>query len=69
MTLADKAARYAKQHPQEVALSWIDNTTRTYDADKAVRLCAIPRIANCIMGAQAEDKALERMLNKLVDGE
>lgn len=42
MTLADKAARYAKQHPQEVALAWIDNSTRTYTADKAVRLLSTP---------------------------
>ena len=69
MTLADKAARYAKQHPQEVSLAWIDNSTRTYTADKAVRLCAVPRIAACIMGAEAPDKALADMLNKLLDDE
>ena len=68
MTLADRAARYAKQHPQEVALAWIDNSTRIYDADKAVRLCAIPRIATCIMSAEAPDKALADMLNRLLDG-
>ena len=69
MTLADKAARYAKQHPQEVTLAWIDNSTRIYDAGKAVRLCAVPRIAACIMGAVAQDKKLEDMLNLLLDGE
>lgn len=69
MTLADKAARYAKQHPQEVTLAWIDNSTRTYTADKAVRLCAVPRIAACIMGAEAQDKPLENMLNQMLDQE
>ena len=69
MTLADKAARYAKQHPQEVTLAWIDNSTRTYDTGKAVRLCAVPRIAACIMGAEAPDKALADMLNRLLDDE
>ena len=69
MTLADKAARYAKQHPQEVTLAWIDNSTRTYTADKAVSLCSVPKIAACIMGAEAPDKPLENMLNNLLDDE
>ena len=69
MPLADKAERYAKQHPQEVALAWIDNSTRTYPAGKAVRLCSVPRIAACIMGADAPDKVLADMLNKLLDDE
>lgn len=69
MTLADKAERYAKQHPQEVTLAWIDNSARTYMADKAVRLCSIPRIAACIMGAEATDKALADMLNQMLDNE
>lgn len=69
MTLAEKAERYAKQHPQEVTLAWIDNSTRTYTADKAARLCGVPRIAACIMGAEAPDKELADMLNKLLDSE
>lgn len=67
MRLAEKAAQYARQHPQEVTLAWIDHSTRTYDAGKAVRLCAVPRIAACIMGAEASDKKLADMLNKLLD--
>lgn len=47
MKPAEKAMRYAKQHPQEVTLAWIDNSTRTYTADKA----------------------LENMLNNLLDDE
>lgn len=69
MTPAEKAIRYAKQHPQEVTLAWIDNSTRTYPADKAVRLCSVPKIAACIMGAEAPDKPLENMLNNLLDDE
>lgn len=69
MTLAEKAMRYAKQHPQEVTLAWIDNSTRTYTADKAVSLCSVPKIAACIMGAEAPDKPLENMLNNLLDDE
>jgi len=69
MTLADRAAQYAQQHPQEVTLAWVDNSTRTYTADKAVRLCSVPRIAACIMGADAPDKKLTSILNKLLDGE
>ncbi len=69
MTLADKAEKYAKQHPQEVTLAWVDNSTRTYDADKAVRLCTTSRTAACIMSADAPDKALADMLNRLLDDE
>ncbi len=67
--LVAKAKRYAKAHPQMVALSWIDNSKRTYDAGKAVRLCEVRRVAACIMGAEAEDKVFDKMLNNLIDGE
>ena len=69
MMPAEKAMRYAKQHPQEVTLAWIDNSTRTYEAIKAVRLCSVPKITACIMGAEAPDKPLENMLNNLLDDE
>ena len=67
MTLAEKAHEYAKQHPQEVTLAWIDNTQRIYKADYAARLCGILRITACILGAECGDKVLEDMLNKLID--
>ena len=67
MTLVKKATLYAQSHQQEVTLAWIDNSARTYQADKAARLCAVPRIAACIMGAEASDKVLEGMLNTLID--
>ncbi len=69
MKLADKAKRYAKAHPQEVALAWVDGSKRTYTADKAALLCSVPRVAACVMGAEAPDKTLEDMLNKLLDDE
>lgn len=69
MSLSEKAIQYARVHPQEVALAWIDNSKRTYTADKAARLCGVPRVAACIMGAECEDKALADMLNKLLDDE
>jgi len=69
MTFADKAIRYAKAHPQEVTLAWIDNSKRTYTADKAARLCGVPRVAACVVGAECKDKRLEDMLNNLLDDE
>lgn len=67
MTPAEKAERYAKAHPQEVALVWIDGSRRMYSADRAAQLCAMPRVAGCIMEAQAEDQQLAAMLNGLID--
>lgn len=69
MTLTDKAAQYAKQHPQEVTLAWLDHSVHSYTADQAVGLCAAPRIAACIVGAEAPDKALADLLNRLLDSE
>lgn len=69
MTLAEKVEQYAKQHPQQVTLAWVDRTTCTYSADRAVQLCTNRQTAGRIIGALTKDKALERMLNRLVDGE
>lgn len=69
MTLAEKATQYIKQHPQQVTLAWVDHTKRTYTADMAVQLCTNRQTAGRIMGALTKDKTLERMLNRLVDGE
>lgn len=69
MALAEKAAQYVKQHPQQVTLAWVDRTKRTYSADRAVLLCTNRQTAGCIMGALTKDKKLERLLNRLVDGE
>ncbi len=69
MTLAEKAARYARQHPQQVTLAWVDRTKRTYTAHMAVQLCTNRQTAGCIVGAMTKDRTLERILNRLVDGE
>ena len=69
MTLSNEAVQYAKQHPQEVALSWVDGSLRTYDALKAVKLCGVPGIAACIMGTRAKDTALQALLDRLIDSE
>lgn len=61
------AEKYVKQHPQEVTLAWVDNTTRAYTADQAVQLCRDPRIAACIIGAECEDQQLTDMLNRMLD--
>ncbi len=64
-----KVETYIEQHPQEVALAWVDGTKRTYPAKKALLLCQVPRTAACIMGADCEDKELEAMLNKVLDND
>ena len=64
-----KIEKYIDQHPQEVSLSWVDGTKRTYPAKKALLLCRVPRTAACIMGAECEYRQLEAMLNELLDDE
>lgn len=67
--LATKAKRYARAHPQEVMLAWIDGSKRTYDAGKAVCLCEVRRVAACLMGTTCADKKLENLLNEMIDFE
>lgn len=67
LELTRKAQAYAKQYPQAVTLSWVDGRAATYDAEKAVCLCQCRRSAACIIGATAGDKALEDLLNQLID--
>ena len=63
----DRARSYARQHPQTVRLSWITRKVTTSDAESAVELCANRLVAGCLMGAVADDKALEDLLNRLID--
>lgn len=67
MNLADNATQYARQHPQEVTLACVNRSVRTYSAGKAVQLCGTPDVAACIVGAAAQDRRLEDMLNQLID--
>lgn len=69
MTLTGRAREYARQHPQTVRLSWLDHRLTTSDAESAVELCADPLVAADLMGAVADDKTLESLLNQLIDGE
>jgi len=52
------------EYPQKYIAIFIYSA---YDAGKAARLCGVPRVAACIIGAEAPDKALEAMLNQLLD--
>ncbi len=61
--------KYITQHPQEVALAWVDGTERVYPAKKALLLCQVPRTAACIIAADCKDKKLEAMLNELLGAE
>ena len=67
-TQVDKARSYAQQHPQTVRLSWLDHRLATSDAESAVELCADPLVAADLMGAVADEKILENLLNQLIDG-
>ena len=68
MVLADSAAEYARQHPQTVRLCWANHRIAVCEAIEAVRMCAVPHVAACIVGAVADDKTLEDLLNQIIDG-
>ena len=65
----EKALLYAGTHPQTVRLSWLDHRLTTSTAESAVELCADPAMAGNIVGAVADDKRLEELLNQIIDGE
>ena len=69
MVLADRAAEYARQHPQTVRLCWVNHRITLCPAHEAVDMCAVPHVAACIVGAVADDKTLEDLLNRIIDGE
>lgn len=69
MTTAEAARDYAAQHPQTVRLCRIDRQVVVCSAATAVKLCAIPSVAARMIGAVADDKTLESLLNKLIDAE
>ena len=68
-TATQAAQDYARQHPQQVRLCWVDHRTALCSASEAVHLCAVPRVAARLIGAVAEDKLLEDLLNRVIDGE
>ena len=69
MTLADRVTEYAQQHPQTVRLCWVNHRIALCPAVEAVEMCAVPHVAACIVGAVADDKIIEDLLNRLIDGE
>ena len=69
MTPAEKAMEYARRHLQAVRVCWVDRQPMECGSVEAVELCADYRVSGRIVGVVAQDKALEDMLNKIIDGE
>ena len=69
MTLAEKAIEYAHHHLQAVRIVWMDKEPEIYDAVAAVKLCSDRCTSGRVTAAVAQDKALELMLNRLIDGD
>ena len=69
MTLTEKAMKYARGHLQAVRVCWVDRQPTECGAEEAVKLCSDYRVSGRIVGAVAQDKKLEDMLNLLLDGE
>ena len=67
--LIERIMTYARTNPQPVQLCWITRKVDTHSALAAVRLCAKPRVAANIVGAVADDKTMENLLNKLIDAD
>ena len=63
MTPAEKAMEYARRHLQAVRVCWVDRQPMECGAVEAVELCADYRVS------VAQDKTLEDMLNKIIDGQ
>ena len=69
MTPAEKAMEYARKHLQAVRVCWLDRQPTECGAVEAVRLCADRSMSGRIVGVVARDKALEDVLNNLLDDE
>ncbi len=69
MKLLDTVREYARKHPQTVRLCWVNHRMAVCEASEAVKICAVPHVAACIIGAVADDQAMEDLLNRLIDGE
>ena len=60
---------YARQHLQAVRVCWVERRPTECGAVEAVKLCTNRNVSGRIVGAVAQDKALENTLNNLLDGE
>ena len=69
MTPAEKAMEYARRHLQAVRVCWVDRQPMECGAVEAVELYADYRVSGRIVGVVAQDKTLEDMLNKIIDGQ
>lgn len=69
MTQREKAMEYARKHLQAVRVCWVDRQPTECGAVEAVKLCADRGVSGRIVGAVAQDKRLEDMLNQLLDDE
>lgn len=65
---AEKTLDYARTHLQAVRVCWVDRQPTECGAVEAVGLCSDYGVSGRIMGVVAQDKKLEEMLNKLIDG-
>lgn len=59
--------RYAKCHPQDVVLVWLDKSRTVHPAEEAVKLCLDLETSRNIFAVQAKDKHLEGLLNTALD--
>lgn len=69
MKPAERITEYARNHPQQVRICWLDRRITVCSAENAVVLCADRDISGRIVGVVAQDKALGDMLNRLADDE
>jgi len=67
--LVREALSYARTHMQGVRIVWLDREPEICDGVEAVELCSDPGVSGRIVAAVAQDKKLETLLNKLIDGE
>ena len=65
---AEKTLDYARTHLQAVRVCWVDRQPTECGAVEALWLCSDYGVSGIIMGVVAQDKKLEEMLNKLIDG-
>lgn len=64
-----KAMEYARNHLQAVRVCWVDRQITECGAVEAVKLCADRGMSGRIVGVVARDKAMEAVLNNLLDME
>ncbi len=69
MTLIGETLSYARTHLQPVRIVWLGREPEICTAVEAVELCSDPCVSGNIIAAVAQDRELEKLLNKLIDGD